>query len=331
MNRAIELDPSVSSTSSSTSFNSTGSNSSSSRNTSSVETWGDNAITRPHLPWMRYNNISLTSSTSSDIHIMKRHVPEGSPSIPVKQWRRWTGHKLWLTLMNSLLFAYGLITLILGLCTYFKLYHNALVFLIGQYTLVNMVTAAGVICLLTSLIGFAAIILNNRPLLTVYNLLMWLCLGMIAAIGYTAYRKSKWNIEGKLSYQWHYKLDSSGRASLQANLHCCGYKTFSDYHERSNKCYPRTLYPGCKYKYQNLTIEALRITWTVAFSMIPIHILVLFSALLCSNHVNEKFGKGLPPKLYHVDYKEIIAASPRVSSVRSALRRDETDLHRRHT
>ncbi|KAI8638935.1 hypothetical protein BD408DRAFT_372696, partial [Parasitella parasitica] len=328
MNRSIALNPSVSSTASSKSFNSTGSHPSSN---SSVVTWNDNALIRPHLPWMRHNNISLTSSTSSDLHIMKRHVPEGSPSIPVKQWRRWTGHKIWLILMNSLLFAYGLITLILGLCTYFRLYQNALVFLIGQQTLVNLVTAAGVICLLTSLIGFAAIILNNRPLLAVYNLFMWPCLGLIAAIGYTAYRKSKWNIEGKLSYQWHYTLDSSGRANLQANLRCCGYKTFSDYHERSNKCYPRTLYPGCKYKYQSLTVEALRITWTVAFSMIPVHILVLFSALLCSNHVNEKFGKGLPPKLYHVDYKEIIAATSSVSSVCSALLRDETDLHRRHT
>jgi hypothetical protein len=49
--------------------------------------------------------------------------------------------------------------------------------------------------------------------------------------------------------------------------------------------------------------------------MIPVHILVLFSALLCSNHVNNKFGKGLPPKLYHVDYKGIIATTPTVSSL----------------
>ena len=58
-----------------------------------------------------------------------------------------------------------------------------------------VVTATGAICLFTSLIGFIAIILNNRPLLAVYNLLMWPCLGMIAAIGYTAFIKNKWNIE----------------------------------------------------------------------------------------------------------------------------------------
>lgn len=61
---------------------------------------------------------------------------------------------------------------------------------------------------------------------------------MVAAIGYTTYRKNKWNIEvyihtyinqkyyinlirvtnqrkiGKISYQWHYELDSSERANI---------------------------------------------------------------------------------------------------------------------
>jgi xanthine/uracil permease len=58
-----------------------------------------------------------------------------------------------------------------------------------------VVTATGVLCLFTSLVGFVGIVLNNRPLLAIYNVLMWPCFGMIAAIGYTAYRKAKWNIE----------------------------------------------------------------------------------------------------------------------------------------
>lgn len=137
-------------------------------------------------------------------------------------------------------------------------------------------------------------------------------------------------MQGKLSYQWHYQLEAEARANIQANLHCCGYKSFSDFHETSNKCYPRTLYPGCKFKYQSLTKQALKITWIVAFSMIPVHLLVLFSGLLCSNHVNNKFGKGLPPKLYHMDYKGVIATSPMDSSVNIAPSR-EGELHRRHT
>lgn len=58
-----------------------------------------------------------------------------------------------------------------------------------------VVTATGAICLFTSLLGYVGIMLNNRAVLTFYNLFLWVCFGLIAAIGYTAYRKNKWNIE----------------------------------------------------------------------------------------------------------------------------------------
>ncbi|KAG0176260.1 hypothetical protein DFQ29_006337 [Apophysomyces sp. BC1021] len=144
-------------------------------------------------------------------------------------------------------------------------------------------------------------------MLAFYNLLLWPCFGLIASVGYAAYRKKKWNIEGKLSYQWHYDLNSDGRARIQSNV--------SDYHERSNKCFPRTLLPGCKFKYQTFTKQALDYTWIAAFSMVPVHLFVLFSGLLCSNHINRKFGKGLPPKLYRLDYRGLVTGTPTGSSI----------------
>jgi hypothetical protein len=92
-----------------------------------------------------------------------------------------------------------------------------------------VVLATGVICLFTSLVGYTGIMLNNRAILTFYNLLLWPCFGIIAAIGYTAYRKNKWNLEGKLSYQWHYKLDSDGRARIQANVSPFHYESYNSY------------------------------------------------------------------------------------------------------
>jgi hypothetical protein len=80
------------------------------------------------------------------------------------------------------------------------------------------VTAAGSICLITSFVGYAGIMLNNRAILTVYNVLLWPCFALIAAIGYVSYRKNKWNLEGKLSYQWHYTLSANDRARIQANV-----------------------------------------------------------------------------------------------------------------
>ncbi|KAI9487933.1 hypothetical protein BDB00DRAFT_86329 [Zychaea mexicana] len=173
-----------------------------------------------------------------------------------------------------------------------------------------MVTATGVLCLITSFIGYVGIILNNRGALTLYNLMLWLTFAMIAAIGYVSYRKNKWNIEGKLSYQWHYDLTSDGRARIQANLHCCGYKEFTDFHQQSGLCFPRTILPGCRFKYTQFTRQALTDCFIVAFSLVPLHIFVLISALLCSNHVNRKFGKGLPPKIYRLDYRGIVAGTP---------------------
>jgi hypothetical protein len=87
-----------------------------------------------------------------------------------------------------------------------------------QLTQTIVILATGVICLFTSIVGYVGIMLNNRAILTIYNLLLWPSFGMIAAIGYTAYRRNKWNLEGKLSYQWHYDLDADGRARVQANV-----------------------------------------------------------------------------------------------------------------
>ncbi|RCH98811.1 hypothetical protein CU097_012488 [Rhizopus azygosporus] len=292
----------------------------------SYESVVNNDLPEPILPWMKSESRqSLGSRTSVDtasLHVVKRQFP--NPSVKKKQ--RWSKHKWWLLFSNTLLFCYGLGILLLALLTFFKFYLRADVVIVGEKLILNLILATGAICLFTSLLGYTGIMLNNRAVLTFYNLLLWPCFGMIAAIGYTAYRKNKWNLEGKLSYQWHYLLDSDGRARIQANLHCCGYKSFSDYHERSNKCFPRTLLPGCKFKYQTFTKEALNITWIVAFSMIPVHLFVMFCGLLCSNHINRKFGKGLPPKIYRLDYQGIVAGTPTGSSLN--LYRD--GLQQRH-
>jgi hypothetical protein len=55
----------------------------------------------PILPWMG-TRTSVQSVISSDVHTMKRYLPDGAPILPVKTWNRWTWHKIWLMLMNSL-------------------------------------------------------------------------------------------------------------------------------------------------------------------------------------------------------------------------------------
>ena len=79
-------------------------------------------------------------------------------------------------------------------------------------------TATGTLCVITSLVGYVGIILNNRTVLAFYNILLWITFALVASIGYVSYRKNKWNIDGKLSYQWHYDLTSNGRTRIQANV-----------------------------------------------------------------------------------------------------------------
>ncbi|KAI7884791.1 tetraspanin Tsp2 [Lichtheimia hyalospora FSU 10163] len=274
-------------------------------------------LPEPVLPWMRsesrhsFGASSRSSVESNSLHVMKRYVPDPDQ----KKRQIWTKRKWWILFSNTLLFCYGLAILLYALLTFFKFYLRADVVIVGERMILNVITATGVICLFSSLLGFVGIMLNHRGILTIYNLFMWVCFGMITAIGYIAYRKAKWNIEGKLSYQWHYDLTTDGRARIQANLHCCGYKSFTDFHERSNKCFPRTLLPGCKFKYQNFTKDFLKYTWITAFSLLPLHLFVLVSALLCANHVNRQFGKNLPPKIYRLDYQGIVAGTPTGSSV----------------
>jgi hypothetical protein len=40
--------------------------------------------------------------------------------------------------------------------------------------------------------------------------------------------------------------------------------------------------------------------YTVAFSLVPLHIIVMVAGLLCSNHVTYRFGKGMMPKAYRL-------------------------------
>ena len=69
--------------------------------------------------------------------------------------------------------------------------------------------------ILTSLIGYSGIILNNRAFLAVYTLFLWFCLGLIVAPGYMTYKQHTFNLEGKINAQWSRELGTAGRLRIQ--------------------------------------------------------------------------------------------------------------------
>ena len=78
-----------------------------------------------------------------------------------------------------------------------------------------MSTVAAAFIVLTSLIGYAGILLNNRAFLAVYTLLLWVCLALMVAPGYMTYKQRTFNLEGKINSQWSRELGSDGRLRIQ--------------------------------------------------------------------------------------------------------------------
>lgn len=174
--------------------------------------------------------------------------------------------------------------------------------------------------LFTSLLGFAGIFLNNRTFLAVFTLLLWIDFGLLIAPGYITYKQKTFNLEGKINSQWSRDLGTEGRLRIQDvvcqfsffsqdhstdadifQLRCCGY--YSPFVEAtvSPLCYSRSNFPGCKSQYLHLERRVLGIWFTVSFAIVPAHLLIILAALLCSNHVTYRFGKGLMPERYRLD------------------------------
>lgn len=74
--------------------------------------------------------------------------------------------------------------------------------------------AAGIM-LLTSLLGISGTLLNSRPILAFYSLLLWPTFVSTLIVGYTAYKRHTFNLDGKLSQGWSEMYDSNGRAIIQ--------------------------------------------------------------------------------------------------------------------
>ncbi|KAJ7486420.1 hypothetical protein B0H11DRAFT_2016118 [Mycena galericulata] len=219
---------------------------------------------------------------------------------------RWTRFKAILFAANIVLSSYSLCALIFVLLTYFRALHDAPILLVANTTELGFSTAAAAVAFGVSLIGFPGILLNNRPFLAVYTFLLWVAFGLMVVPGYITYKRRSLNLEGKVNQQWSRELGAAGRLVVQNMLGCCGY--FSPFVEAtvSATCYSRSVLPGCKTQFLDFQKSALERWYTVSFGLVPVHIAVMVSALLCSNHVTYRFGKGMMPKAYRLS-KESMA------------------------
>jgi len=214
---------------------------------------------------------------------------------------RWNKFKWTLFFANVVLSTYSIIALIFCLLTWFNIWSHADVVRVGNRPELVFSTLAAGFGIFTSLIGWAGILLNNRSFLAIYTFCLWLTFGLLVIPGYITYKKHRFNLQGKVNAQWSQMLGESGRARIQTQLGCCGY--FSPFVEATvtSTCYSRSLLPGCKAPYLAFEGLVLKRWYIVAFSIVPMHIGVIVSGLLCSNHVTYRFGKGMMPKAYRLN------------------------------
>ncbi|XP_006463568.1 hypothetical protein AGABI2DRAFT_74007 [Agaricus bisporus var. bisporus H97] len=216
------------------------------------------------------------------------------------KYMKWTKFKWTLFFANVILTTYTLIGLIVCLLTWFNIWDKADIIRVGNHPELVISTLAVSIGLFTSIIGWAGILLNNRSFLAVYNLFLWITFAILMAPGYLAYKRHSFNLEGKINAQWSRDLGADGRLKIQNLLQCCGY--FSPFIEAtvSQTCYARSVLPGCKLHYLLFERMVLRKWYTVVFVLAPVHVGIIIVALLCSNHVTYRFGKGMMPKAYRL-------------------------------
>jgi hypothetical protein len=240
----------------------------------------------------------------------------GKGAAPVYSKLRWTKFKWTLFIANTFvrpfsspicilltifqLSIYSIAAIIVCLLTWFNVWLNADVVRVGNRPELIASTLAAATGLVTSLIGWSGILLNNRSFLAVYTLLLWVCFALLVVPGYITYKRRTFNLEGKINLQWSRDLGEEGRLRIQNELGCCGY--FSPFVEAtvSQTCYSRSVLSGCKRAYLGFERVVLERWYTVAFSLVPVHLFIMVAGLLCSNHVTYRFGKGMMPKAYRL-------------------------------
>ena len=222
--------------------------------------------------------------------------------------------------MNSLYFIYpfsngqstqltlcSVVILVVCLLTWFDVWEKSDVIRIGNTPELILSTTTAIFGLLTSLIGWAGILLNNRGFLAWYTFMTWVTFALLVTPGYMAYKRHTFNLEGKINAQWSRDFSTEGRLLVQNQLNCCGY--FSPFVEAtvSQTCYARSLLPGCKGPYLKFEKDLLLLWYEVVFGLVPIQILIMVAGLLCSNHVTYRFGKGMMPEAYRLNVNSMSA------------------------
>ncbi|KAG8852703.1 hypothetical protein FRB96_008559 [Tulasnella sp. 330] len=217
----------------------------------------------------------------------------------------WNRFKWILIFMNTLLTAWTMAALVVCLLTWFNFWNHADIIRVGNETELIISTVAASVGIFTSLLGWAGLLLNNRAFLGFYTLFLWFTFGLLVTPGYITYKRNTFNLEGKTNFQWSRTIGVAGRLRIQNELGCCGY--YSPFIEAtiSQTCYARSTLQGCKGPYLEFERFLLKRWYIASFALVPLQLACIYAALLCSNHITYRFGKGMMPKAYRLNQESM--------------------------
>jgi hypothetical protein len=178
--------------------------------------------------------------------------------------------------------------------------------------LLILITWSASMLLFTALLGVTGTLLNSRPILAVYTLLLWPAFISLLSVGYVAYKRDTFSLDHKLNLSWSRRFNSLDRLRIQDSLQCCGFYSTLHAITPSKRCYLRSPLPGCKRNFYNFEHQNLSRIWRAAFALVPLHMFNLAIALLCSNHTTNMFGKGITPKQYRLSTKDLKADAEKI-------------------
>ncbi|KDQ62102.1 hypothetical protein JAAARDRAFT_121690 [Jaapia argillacea MUCL 33604] len=269
-----------------------------------------------------YNSYPEAKSQSDDPYsdtrpLLPRNIPRKWPKPKyvkglAKEGRglglggKWTIHKWCLIVSVTTVLLYGIAGMAIAVLTWFRAWDHADVMYVADYDVLLLLTLTSSLLLLTSLLGLTSTLLNSRPFLAYYTLLLFPCFISLLSIGYTSYKRSTFSLDRKLNLAWSQWYTPLGRLLIQDSLRCCGY--YNPIHEAtsSTRCYSRSPLPGCKGKLFRFEKDNLTTIWSAVFSLVPLHIINIFVALVCANHVTKRFGKGIMPKKYWLKVEDVV-------------------------
>ncbi|KAG0048961.1 hypothetical protein BGZ83_006171 [Gryganskiella cystojenkinii] len=217
----------------------------------------------------------------------------------------WTKSKFLLLLANTLLLAYSVgCTMVMVMSwkgvKWTKPYLDSGIMIIANHNLLYLMMVTAPFGIFIALVGYIGIFAQSRKVLTIYAILLWPLFGLITSIGYICYRRLHIQLYQKLKFSWINEYTRDDRLVIQNALSCCGYRSLGDYPSYDLHCFPRAPLPSCENLFLQYQQELLSNTSSAAFILLPVQLLVMVVALLCSNHIDRLYRTAHPitPKLY---------------------------------